>query len=173
MGKITNINYEKIVSLAKSVLLQNQDFCKLVYYTDTNDPLSMPDIEDTSILLESNEVHRKCIYSSPFYFDEEYNTKEDKMVFVSIFVHDAKPNNIGFSYFKDVRLGISVIAHRDIWDVASGSRVYKIIQEINREFLLKSNLDGLGRTLDGSVQPVHASNKYHGYVTYFRVTDFS
>lgn len=168
MGKVAEISYNKILSNCLNAIRQNQNLCKLLFYDSSDDPLNEPDIEDTTILSKKTDEHEKHIFRSPTFLPEAIETKT---CMLSLTIKNSK-NSEGNNY-KDVYIRILCSCHLDITELDNGSRTLLIMEELEKIFQNKKPIDTLGKSLGGEIQECHFSNKFHGYETVYKVTDFA
>ena len=156
MGFYQELN--SILTLTCSSLLENQNLCKLVYYypTQTNyqfNPLSQPDIEDTSILLMKN------IFPLPKIPDAD--TEQNCFINVTITRGTPIASN---PRFRSVILSFDVICHLDCWIIKGGVRPLSIIHEIDSIFnFQETKMDILNKPIATDLIPRGYSNKFYGY----------
>ena len=146
---INNVISEKI--------LRNQTICKMLYYypseTSLNyNPLSQPDIADTSILLMDK------IFPLPKMPDA--STEQSGYMTVTVTGGDSSYENQGYRY---VNLVFDLIFHLDTWCVKSGLRPYKVAEEIDKMFNnQQTDLPITNRPLDLGFKQRDYSNFFYG-----------
>lgn len=149
---------DNIVNIATSMLLQNQNICKLIsYYPDKINfkfnPLSQPKIQNPSELLLEK------IFPMPKTPDAE----TEQICFIDINVAGGDPmrHNNGF---RRVELIFDVICHLDSWIIKGGFRPLKILGEIDGMFNnQKTNLPIENKPQPLPFLPKNYSNKFYGY----------
>lgn len=106
--------------------LNDDDFVKLVV-SPTDNPLStIFDITFDKYSLKGTRVYSQ-IYEPPT--DQEV---------VNVCVYYKKGSRQSNPHYKNVRIGIMIIVHRDLWEISNGLRAYEIAQRVdeivNREY---------------------------------------
>ena len=109
-------------------ILRNQNICKLLYYypecTDYSyDPLSQPDIKDTSILLMEH------VFPMPKLPDLETEQKGYMTVTISGGDKYGYDSNDGY---RRINIIFDIIVHLKSWMIKDSYRVYKIAEEIDK-----------------------------------------
>lgn len=109
-------------------ILRNQNICKLLYYypecTDYSyDPLSQPDIKDTSVLLMEH------VFPMPKLPDLETEQKGYMTVTISGGDKYSYDSNDGY---RRINIIFDIIVHLKSWMIKDSYRVYKIAEEIDR-----------------------------------------
>lgn len=109
-------------------ILRNQNICKLLYYypecTDYSyDPLSQPDIKDTSALLMEH------VFPMPKLPDLETEQKGYMTVTISGGDKYSYDSNDGY---RRINIIFDIIVHLKSWMIKDSYRVYKIAEEIDK-----------------------------------------
>lgn len=109
-------------------ILRNQNICKLLYYypecTDYSyDPLSQPDIKDTSVLLMEH------VFPMPKLPDLETEQKGYMTVTISGGDKYSYDSNDGY---RRINIIFDIIVHLKSWMIKDSYRVYKIAEEIDK-----------------------------------------
>ena len=109
-------------------ILRNQNICKLLYYypecTDYSyDPLSQPDIKDTSILLMEH------VFPMPKLPDLETEQRGYMTVTISGGDKYGYDSNDGY---RRINIIFDIIVHLKSWMIKDSYRVYKIAEEIDK-----------------------------------------
>lgn len=109
-------------------ILRNQNICKLLYYypecTDYSyDPLSQPDIKDTSVLLMEH------VFPMPKLPDLETEQKGYMTVTISGGDKYGYDSNDGY---RRINIIFDIIVHLKSWMIKDSYRVYKIAEEIDK-----------------------------------------
>lgn len=147
-----------VLNLSCSMLLENQNLCKLLYYypEETNyqfNPLTQPDIQDTSSLL------MKHIYPLPKIPDAE----TEQICFIDVTISGGKPCDTN-PRFREVTLGFDIICHLDTWIIKGGFRPLSIVHEIDSMFnFQETKMDILNRPIANPLIPKNYSNMFYGY----------
>lgn len=163
MSKFKELN-DYINKVATS-LLNNQNICKLLYYTD-KDPLAKEDIEDTITLFNNN------------IFPFNYVPSEDKKTCIISIVLDDFSNDGGI-HFRKGNISFNIICHKDLWQTESGLRPFLIMEEIDTMFnkVHYKNLDyakiGIGGLVFEDAHALWNSNIYSGYQVTYRTLDMA
>ena len=140
---------EEMIMLVVQMLESDQTLCKLLYYGEPN-PLSQPDIPDTTVLLMNS------IFPLPKSPDAEQNQK----AFVNVYFYSSSPYNKN-SGFREVYLCFDVICHLDVWMIDGGMRPYHISSRIDKMF--NNSL-----VAELSINPMYFSSwKHMRYSDYF------
>lgn len=114
---------ETAVMKAVQLLLQDQTLCKLLYYTDSKDPLAQPDITDTSILLNKN------IFPLP----KDSKSVDQTHAFINVYYPKITQWKTGRGFNKPF-LRFDVVCHVDSWLIDNGIRTYAIMSEVDKIF---------------------------------------
>ena len=109
-------------------ILRNQTICKLLYYYPecadySYDPLSQPDIKDTSILLMEH------VFPMPKLPDLETEQKGYMTVTISGGDKYSYDSNDGY---RRINIIFDIIVHLKSWMIKDSYRVYKIAEEIDK-----------------------------------------
>ena len=156
MAYLSELN--NIINAATSMLIQNDNICKLVsYYPEKVDlkfnPLAQPKVENPSKLLLDR------IYPMPKIPDAE--TEQICFIDVNIAGGDVGMTNKGF---RKIELIFDVICHLDSWIIKGGLRPLKILGEIDGMFnnqLTELPVENKPQPLP--FRPKNYSNKFYGY----------
>lgn len=149
---------DNIVNTATSMLLQNDNICKLLtYYPETVDfkfnPLAQPTVKNPSTLLLDR------IYPMPKIPDVE--TEQICFIDVNIAGGEAMRTNKGF---RRVELIFDIVCHLDAWIIKNGYRPLKILGEIDGMFNNQlTNLPVENKPQPLPFVPKNYSNKFYGY----------
>ena len=149
---------ETIVSNATSMLMNNQNICKLVsYYPKEVDlkfnPLAQPVVENPSKLLMDK------FYPIPKVPDAE--TEQICFIDINIAGGDLMRHNTGF---RRIELIFDVVCHLDSWCIKGGFRPLKILSEIDGMFNNQvTELPIVNKPQSLSLIPKNYSNKFYGY----------
>lgn len=138
--------------------LRNQNLCKLLScYPDTVDytynPLTQPDIEDTSSL------YMKNIFPMPKMPDASL----DKTGYITVVLSGGYEPETNTGY-RRVNLLIDIIYHLDVWNMKGGYRPYKVMNEIDK--MLNNQLTDLpieNKPFLRGFQPRDYSTYFYGF----------
>jgi len=151
----------KIIKIIE-ILESNQDLCKYLYYPN-NDPLSEPNIDDTSILTMKN------IFPLP----KDTNAITDKISLINVYFQSSKPyrNNSGF---REIYLCIDVMCHLDLWLIDEGIRAYCICNKIDEIFNNQHISDlSINNIYFENSQVSYYSDYYYGYKMVYKLSSES
>ena len=149
---------DEILNMAVSMLLQNDNICKLLYYYPSSkdlkfNPIAQPKIENTSSLLLDK------IYPMPKMPDAETG----QICFVDVNLAGGEPmrTNTGF---RRIELVFDIVCHLDSWVIKGGYRPLKIMSEIDALF----NNQSSDLPIENKPQPLpfipkNYANKFYGY----------
>lgn len=151
-----------IVNTIISMILQNQELCKMIYY-DVEEPLSQPDFT-TSVLP----------YSQIFPLPKTPDAKIEKSTILNVYFEKAKhwKDNLGF---KQEYLIIDIICHLDKWNMGNGElRPYSISQKLD-EMLNDKYIENVStnRVLFDGWDIMKYSDYHYGYRMYYCLTNNS
>jgi hypothetical protein len=158
---------DKYLNDIKVKILANNDLCRLLYYNDDN-PLSMPNLPDTSILYR-DKLNQKLFFT-PFVDDSDSEAKSTLNVVVNNFKLDPATK-----YFKDISIDFIVMIHNNLWILDDGSgeiklRANAIWKEINNTFF--DHRTAMGKNLFDYCKMVRTKDGlYSGYVFCSTATD--
>ena len=149
---------DSIVNIATSMVLQNENICKLVtYYPDKVDfkfnPLAQPKVKNPSALLLQR------VYPMPKTPDAE--TEQVCFIDINIAGGDPMRTNTGF---RTIELIFDIVCHLDCWIIKGGFRPLKILSEIDGMF----NNQQTNLPIENKPQPLpfipkNYANKFYGY----------
>lgn len=132
-----NSNFSQIGKQLQKVLIaftQNQTLCKLVYNTSST-PLSEPDVVDVASLIDTR-----------FYTQTYKQPTEIKGVFIYAYFQEIqRATKNGYSFHSN--LVVTVVCHRELWQIEGGLRVYDIMHEINTILNRKDVMNATSETL--------------------------
>lgn len=161
--------YDELDDILNTVIgkyiLNNQNICKLLYYYPEEyslnfDPLSCPDIQDTSKLL------LEYIYPLPKSPDAE--TEQKGFLTVVLTGGDYIDNANGY---RTVRLVFDIVFHLKSWIIKKSYRPYKILSELDKMFNNKQKdlpIVGIVRYYDFNVKDY--SSAYYGIQVIYELT---
>lgn len=148
---------DEILNISISMLLENDNICKLLhYYPDTQNlkfnPIAQPKVENPHSLLLNK------IYPMPKMPDVETG----QICFVDVnLAGGEKMLNTGF---RRVELIFDVVCHLDSWIIKGGYRPLKVMAEIDSLFNNQSsNLPIVNKPLSLPFIPKNYANKFYGY----------
>ncbi|QWU13400.1 hypothetical protein SAMN04487895_10366 [Paenibacillus sophorae] len=140
-------------------ILSDSDLCKAISY-NSNDFLSQPHIEDTSMLIYNN------IYPYRFIPDIKIEAKS----FITLSCTDYRPSG---NSFKNGLLGIYMFTHRDLFKTDYGyTRVDYVLSKVE-ELMNSKNGIGIGRLSFNSLNEFAVNEKFQGYALTYRPVDFN
>jgi hypothetical protein len=157
LARFQELNNNLMAVLIK--LIESQDLCKLLYYTQTN-PLDQPDISDTSTLLFDK------IFPIPKIPD---NQQTEGNLLTVIFDDIRLDNNIGF---KDSIVSFNIICHINQWRIDGSIRPYAIMNKID-EILNNQRVVGLGKMIFSRSRFGTINDMFMGYRLDYKVIDFN
>lgn len=156
-----------IILTATSMLLQNKNICKLLYYYPEKkdlkyNPLAQSDVPNPSELLMNG------IYPLPKNPNLELNQRCSICVGVSGSNFSATSKNQGF---EDIYLIFDVQCHIDAWMIKNGLRPVSVIQEIDRMFNgQQTNLPVINKPFRYPFKEKEYSPKYFGFQLAYKLT---
>lgn len=147
-----------IVNNCVSMMMANQDLCKLLYYYPKEidykyDPLAEEDIANPRELLMNH------LYPLPKIPDAE--TEQICFVNVTVCGGDKMEVNKGF---RKVLICFDIICHLDAWIIKNGYRPMKIMSEIDKMLNYQTTtLNIVNKPVSLPFIPKDYSNKFYGY----------
>ena len=162
MGKLTNFqNLGMTVMKITTELLNNQDLCKLLYYTN-EDPLNQPDITNTKESLFNKNIH--IVPAIPI---EDYDGSYLNVVVDTISTMGSKG-----SAFNTVSIRFDILCPIDLWAIHSTQlRPFAIMSEIDK-FMRLSKKTGIGEVENVSATFVAPTETLAGYSLFYYGTEF-
>ncbi len=151
----------KNIILLANMLLNNQDICKLVYYT-SNNPLAEPDIVETDVLMNKN------IRVVPKVPDE----LGEKGSFIVVLFNSFEVNEINEKTLV-TEIAFDVICPLNEWMInAESLRPFLIMGEINN-MLNGLQIKGIGKLRFIGAERIAVSPVYGGYRMTFLNDEFN
>jgi len=159
---------DKYLNDILSKIYDNQNLCKYLYY-DNRDPLSRPDIADTSIL-KTNKTNQK-IFVTPFSVDTTDRTKTTLTIMFDKFYIDGSN-----TYYEDLSIDFVIACNVRLWELDDGSdevklRVNGIWQELNNTFKRQGTV-GLGKNHFSYAKLEKYNEYFWGYTYCLKAKDF-
>lgn len=153
------LNMQKIVKY----LMGNDNLIKLLYYNETSDPLSQPNLTSEQ---KSNLIFNKLIKMVPR-LDPQ---KTDKS---QIAVMARQSSSLGSNNeFKTVEISIEIFVPLSQWIINDDNlRPYAIMGEI-QESLSGKNVNGLGRIRGGDFEYNFGTDEMSGFMQTFYITEY-
>lgn len=158
MGTAFYQDLENKINAAVSMLLANQNICKLLYYYPKEmdlryDPLAQPDIANPSQLLLTN------IFPIPKIPDAD--TKQNCFINITVSGGDKSRTNKGF---RRVLIHFDIICHLDAWFIEGGFRPIRIMSEIDKMFNNQiTSMDTINLPQPLPFYAKDYSNRFYGY----------
>jgi hypothetical protein len=140
-------------------MITSQNLCKYLQYT-SKDPLSEPDIADTSTLLFNR------IFPVP-----KLPSTEDAGSFLTVIFEDIRLGNQNPN-FKNSLISFRIICHIDEWRMNGALRPYALMNEID-ELFNDQNVVGIGKMKFDRSTFLYANAKYMGYRLDYKIYDFN
>jgi hypothetical protein len=140
-------------------ILRNQDLCKLLYYySDTKDynfdPLSQPDIEDTSELLMQ--------YIFPMPKSPDMESEQKGYLTVVLTGGDRYSGEVNTGY-RRINLVFDIIIHLNQWIIQDSYRVYRIASELDKMFNNQlTDLPIIGKPFYSGFKVKDYNNSFYG-----------
>jgi len=135
------------------LLLANADLCKLLYYTNTTDPLSATPLSNPKVLRMTN------LYPLP----KSPNLETDKKAIVNYYFWAAKPQRKN-PRFNTVTLHFDVMCDLNTWTIKDAIRPYAICQKIDSIFNDATNVKlSIGDIWLQEMVGQRYSDSYYGY----------
>lgn len=148
-------NLQKIVTR----LVQNQDLCKLLYYTD-KDPLNQPEVDSSKIINNLISVIPK------------FNPVEQANAHVILALQNASKVS-GNEDFRYINFIFYVYVPITQWIIKNENlRPFLILQEIENS-LNGKNINGLGKLKSGDIDLNSVTQQMTCYTLNFYLTDFN
>lgn len=148
----------KYINAIAAKIYENQTLCKYLYY-DYDDPLSQPDIADTTILY-TDENNKRLLFK-PFVS----NVEDERITRLNVVIEDVSTDRT--SYFKLVNLDCIIICHNDLWNVEItdgdiGIRPLLIWDELDSIFV-REFTRGVGSDQFSYVRLMYFNDNFTGY----------
>lgn len=135
------------------LLLANANLCKLLYHTDTTDPLSATPVADPKILR----------MESLFPLPKAPNLETDKKAIVNYYFWTAQPQRRN-PRFNTVTLHFDIACELGVWPIVGGLRPYAIAQAIDSIFNDATNAKlTIGDIWLKDMMGQRYSDTYYGY----------
>ncbi len=140
---------------------------KLLYYSNTNDPLSQSSVPDPV-----NNVYNQLLFPRPY--NPSVLTTEVSLL--NLYFDRFTPENL---QFKDFYLIFDVICHENLWQLGGdkkGLRPFYMMHELDSMFNLQHKIIGIGKMLfaDAGFRFYGGSDtKFSGYQLRYKITDFA
>ena len=154
---MAQFSYNDYLKDFTSKIYESQDLCKLLYY-DVSNPLSQPDIADTTIL--HTDIDNQRLLFSPFTLTVE-DTRITKLA-VMLNEVDVDDND----YFRYMSITCILACHNDLWALDESSyqdsRPLLIWDELELVFN-QQYINGLGKDKTSMGTLVYFNNSYTGY----------
>jgi hypothetical protein len=169
MSDTTIIHLDVYLNSILDKIYANQNICKYLYY-DVENPLSYPDLADTSVLFTDED--NKKIFTTPFSIDNADIQKST----LTIVVSDANvvPDNV---YFKDFKVEFYVISNVRIWELEASSTRYTalrtnaIVHELSLLFC-RTRTIGMGSNQFSYIERFYPNQWFAGYIYCVNGIDF-
>ncbi len=156
-GRFSNLNSDMMEVLFK--LSSSQNLCKLLYYNDEN-PLSKPDITNTRSLWYN--------YIYPYRYIPEIQTDLKCLLTFSFGEFRSTKGN----EFKAGSIIFNIICHKDLVKVNYGSRLFCMMNEIDKLFNDQSVASLFKLTFDRSDE-LFVNKDYPAYYIKYKTFDFN
>lgn len=147
-----------ILNLGTSMLLSNENICKLVHYYPQQvdyqyDPLAQDEVKNPSSLLMEN------IFPLPKIPDAD--TKQNCFIDVTVCGGEEVKDN---PKYRRILIMFDIICHLDAWIIKNGFRPISIMEEIDSMFnLQRTPLDIINKPIARPFIPKDYSNKFYGF----------
>ncbi len=152
-------NMQKIVKY----LMGNDNLIKLLYYNETSDPLSQPNLTAEQ---KSTLIFNKLIKMVPR-LDPQKTDKSQ----VAVMARQAKTLS-GNSEFRTIEISIEIFVPLSQWIINNDNlRPYAIMGEI-QESLADKNVNGLGRIRGGDFEYNFGTDEMSGFMQTFYITEY-
>ena len=167
MGRFAKLN-DDVQILARKIL-DNQDLCKLLYYTDTY-PLEQPDL--------NTKARRELLYTRLLLFTSKMPLTEVVGSYIMLRVPRGKPTD--GSYFLKSLLLFDIYTHEDSRNIRikddngiekAGDRVILIADKID-EFMVDMQLSIGQNNIDGWSEVANRDSMFSGYSVGYVDVDF-
>jgi len=159
MSRFEELNLNIDTVLMK--LLSSQDLCKYLFY-DEDDPMSQPNIEDTSILLFDR------IYPTPV----SPTITDSAKSLITIIQDDfslAQTNTA----FKTSKIIFNILCHIELWRMPGTGKLrpYSILSEIDKLFNQQRVL-GIGKLSFSNGRWIGVNDRWQGYQVAYKIYEF-
>lgn len=166
MGEAENLQYffklNHILNNIVKILLENDKFCKLLYY-DSIDALNKDKLTNEQ---KDNLINTRLRTVPNIQFDDTVRS------FIIIGFDDFT-QNLNNPEFIDQTVSITLYCHKDIWHLKEGKlRPFMLLNEIHQE-LFKSKLFGIGRLWLGAGGLSILSPEMSGYIIKYNVINYN
>jgi hypothetical protein len=168
MSDTTIIHLDLYLNSILDRIYTSQNLCKYLYY-DVENPLSYPDLADTSILFTDED--NKKIFTTPFSIDNADIQKST----LTITVSDASvvPDNV---YYRDFKVEFYIISNVRIWDLIASVghtalRPNAIIHELSLLFCRTQTI-GMGSNQFSYIERFYPNQWFAGYTYCLNGIDF-
>lgn len=143
-------------------MLGSQNLCKLLYYNDNN-PLSMPDLTDTGVVLFQN------LFITPIVPKIEDTAKS----LITVVLDDFSLGRTNTA-FKTSKITFNVLIHIDLWMMLGTGKLrpYSILNEIDKLFNQQRIL-GIGKLEFSNARWMGISDAWQGYQVNYKVVGFN
>lgn len=158
-----------------STLLVNQTFCKLIYY-DVPNPLSQPDIIDTSKLLyTSKDIGKETLAHRIFGLPKMPDvTSEAKTIIIPRLISSKPLADRSNVYYKNYTILFNIATHEKLWNLdGGGTRVLQILDQFDKVFNLKDTQNSSSKMLDKGATYQVLNEKWLGYIISYELTGSS
>jgi hypothetical protein len=140
----------------------SQTLCKLLYYDESN-PLTYPDIADTTIL-HTDENNQRIMFT-PF----TLNVDDARMTRLSIMLNTIDVDDI--DYFRVITINCMITCHNNLWELDTTdyikTRPLLIWDELEILFNDKYTTTGLGKKEMSVGNLVYFNSNFTGYNIHF------
>lgn len=159
MGYFQGLNENNSVILDK--IISNDNLCKLLKYTD-KDPLTQP-VMDKPIELIYNNIY-------PYLYIP--NVDNEAKSFITFNFRKIEKEDEKSIYIRISDIVFNVICHQSLQMISEGSRVYAIMDELDKVFN-NQYIKGIGKLrFDGSDMTM-ANDLFTGYYLRYKNSNFS
>jgi hypothetical protein len=159
----------KYINTIMNRIYDNQNICKLLYYNQSN-PLSQPDISDTSILY--TDKNNKKLFATPFSIHPDEKQKCSLTLILNKLSLDQNTK-----YLRNVEIAFIICCHNKLWELNDNSgeiklRPAEIMNELDLLFNRKSTTT-LGRNHFNDANVLHFNENYSGYRVCYKGLDLA
>lgn len=156
---MANFSYNDYLNYFAGIVFSSQTLCKLLYY-DYSDPLSYPDLADTTILHDDTDDQR--ILFAPF----TLNVDDAEMTRLSILLSNIDTEDYT-GYFREVTINCVITCHNNLWELSTTdyvkTRPLLIWDELEILFNSQYTTTGIGKKKMSVGSLIYFNNNFTGY----------
>ena len=159
----TQQNFQQIVKIILKIaneLMNNQNLCKLLFYSDSN-PLAQDPITNTKETLYKKNIQVKPVLPKP----------ETQGCFINIIIEDIMTSPYNKEIFL-VNIRFDILCPNDLWEIEDTQlRPFAIIEEIDK-YIRHSPFTALGDVESKGASLITVTEELAGYSLYYTGLEF-